>query len=141
MITVRKLSIPRSLNFSPCRKLFKSANPSNRSSTLQDYLYKIQPIRHEMLTEGPTEEEKRLVTEHFSFLQGLEEKGVLVLAGRTTNTDNSSFGIVVFRANSDEEAQGIVRADPAVKNMLFRAELYPYRIALLNEENARQTHQ
>ena len=26
--------------------------------------------------------------------------------------------------------------DPAVKNMVFRAELYPYRISLLKEENA-----
>jgi uncharacterized protein len=90
-----------------------------------------------MLKTGATEDEKRIVGEHFSYLQDLMVKGVLVMAGRTLNTDNSSFGIVVFKANSDEEARGIMQEDPAVKNMVFRAELYPYRISLLNEENAR----
>jgi len=79
---------------------------------------------------------KRIVGEHFSYLQELIGKGVLVMAGRTLNIDNSSFGIVVFRASSDEEARGIMLEDPAVKNMVFRAELYPYRISLLKEENA-----
>ena len=89
-----------------------------------------------MLKTGATEEEKRIVGEHFSYLQELIGKGVLVMAGRTLNTDNSSFGIVVFRASSDEEAHGIMLEDPAVKNLVFRAELYPYRISLLKEENA-----
>ena len=89
-----------------------------------------------MLKTGATEDEKRIVGEHFSYPQDLIEKSVLVMAGRTLNTDNSSFGIVVFRASSDEEAHGIMLEDPAVNNMVFRAELYPYRIALLKEENA-----
>ena len=89
-----------------------------------------------MLTAGPTENEKRIVSDHFSYLEELKEKGALVMAGRTLNTDNSSFGIVVFRANSDEEARMMMKADPAVQNMVFRAELYPYRIALLDEQNA-----
>jgi len=106
------------------------------SSLLQEYLYKIQPIRDGVLKTGATEDEKRIVGEHFSYLQELIGKGVLVMAGRTLNIDNSSFGIVVFRASSDEEARGIMLEDPAVKNMVFRAELYPYRISLLKEENA-----
>jgi len=106
-------------------------------SLLQEYLYKIQPIRDGMLKTGATEEEKRIVGEHFSYLQELIGKGgVLVVAGRTLNTDNSSFGIDAFRASSDDEARGIMLEDPAVKNMVFRAELYPYRISLLKEENA-----
>ena len=104
---------------------------------MQDYLYRIQPIRDGMLKTGATEDEKTIVGQHFSYLQELIGKGVLVMAGRTLNTDNSSFGIVVFRASSDEEARGIMLEDPAVKNKVFRAELYPYRIALLKEENAR----
>jgi len=89
-----------------------------------------------MLKTGATQEEKRIVGEHFSYIQELVGKGVLVIAGRTLNTDNSSFGIVVFRASSDEEARGIMLEDPAVKNRVFRVELYPYHISLLKEENA-----
>jgi len=94
------------------------------------YLYKIQPTRPEMLTEGPTAEEQRAVSEHFQYLKGLTEAGVVLLAGRTLNTDSTSFGIVIFRASSDEEARGIMNADPAVRQGVMRAELYPYSIAL-----------
>ena len=62
------------------------------SSLLQEYLYKIQPIRDGMLKTGATEEEKRIVGEHFSYLQELIGKGVLVMAGRTLNIETVALG-------------------------------------------------
>ena len=103
---------------------------------MQQYLYKIQPVRPEMLTEGPTETESQIVSDHFSYLKDLMERGVVILAGRTQNNDYSSFGIIIFKAESEEQAREVVRNDPAVKNNVMRAELYPYRIALLKAENA-----
>ncbi len=102
---------------------------------MQQYLYKIQPVRPEMLSEGPTEEESKITEEHFDYLKQLMEKGIFILAGRTLNTDQSSFGIGIFKAMSVEAARQIVQNDPAVKNKVMRAELYPYRIALLKAEN------
>ncbi len=90
-----------------------------------------------MLSEGPTE--TKVVAEHFSYLQDLMEKGILILAGRTQNNDYSSFGITIFNAESEEHARRIVHDDPVVKNRVMRAELFPYRIALMKPENARQT--
>ena len=55
----------------------------------------------------------------------------MVLAGRTLNTDERSFGIVIFRADSEEAARRVMEQDPAVRNRVMRAELYPYRIALM----------
>ncbi len=103
---------------------------------MQQYLYKIQPARPEMLTEGPTEAESQIVSDHFFYLKDLVERGVVILAGRTQNNDYSSFGIIIFKAESEDQAREIVRNDPAVKNNVMRAELYPYRIALLKTENA-----
>ena len=103
---------------------------------MQQYLYKIQPVRPEMLTEGPTETESQIVSDHFSYLKDLMERGAVILAGRTQNNDYSSFGIIIFKAESEDQAREIVRNDPAVKNNVMRAELYPYRIALLKAENA-----
>ena len=91
---------------------------------MQQYLYKIQPVRPEMLSEGPTETESQIVSDHFSYLKDLMEKGIVVLAGRTQNTDYSSFGIIIFKAESEARAKEIVRNDPAVKNNVMRAELY-----------------
>jgi uncharacterized protein YciI len=108
---------------------------------MQQYLYKIQPVRPEMLSEGPTETESQIVSDHFSYLKDLMEKGIVVLAGRTQNIDYSSFGIIIFRAESEDQAQEIVRDDPAVRNNVMRAELYPYRIALLKAENANNSNE
>jgi uncharacterized protein YciI len=101
------------------------------------YLYRIQPTRAAMLSEGATEYESAKTSEHFSYLKELVEQGVVILAGRTLNTDPSSFGIVVFNADSDAAAQAIVDADPAVVGGVMRAALFPYRVALLEGANVR----
>jgi uncharacterized protein YciI len=100
------------------------------SETTQ-FLYKIQPTRPEMLTEGPTPEEAEIVSQHFDHLQKLTEQGVVLLAGRTLNTDSTSFGIIIFNADTEEAAREVVNDDPAVKRGVMRAELFPYRVALM----------
>jgi uncharacterized protein len=100
-------------------------------SDVTHYLYKIQPSRIEMLTHGPTPEEAEIVVQHFTYLKQLTEQGVVVLAGRTLNTDEKSFGIVIMRADSEEAARNVMLNDPAVKHQVMHAELYPYRIVLM----------
>lgn len=97
------------------------------------YLYRIQPVRPAMLSEGPTAEEERIVGEHFDYLQRLTDGGVVFLAGRTMTTDQGSFGIIIFRAESEAAAQQIVQSDPAIQHRVMRAELFPFRIALLGQ--------
>ena len=97
------------------------------------YLYKIQPTRAGFLIES-TPEENRIVSEHFDYLKNLSNRGVVLLAGRTLNTDRSSFGIVVFVAENDTEARNILENDPAVRAGVFRAKLFPYRVALVSKE-------
>jgi uncharacterized protein len=104
---------------------------------MEQFLYRIQPVRNEMLTRGATETEARIVSEHFNYLKQLVDDGVVILAGRTQSTDYSSFGIVLFKAETIEAARAIMLNDPAVKNGVFRAELYPYKAALFSPNNAR----
>lgn len=100
-------------------------------SDRQQYLYRIQPARPEMLSAGPDDREVGIIGEHFAYLQGLVGDGVVILAGRTLTTDTKSFGIVIFQAGSMEEAESIMHGDPAVRHGVMLAELYPYRIALM----------
>ena len=86
-----------------------------------------------MLTHGPTEEEQVTLTEHLSYLEGLARRGTVELAGRTQTSDPSTFGIVVFRAADEGEADSIMRGDPAVRDGVMRAELFPYRVAVRGE--------
>ena len=97
---------------------------------MPQYLYRIQPVRVTMLADGPTERESRLVREHFEYLEVLVASGTVLMAGRTTNADERTFGIVVFLADSETHAREIMQSDPAVKHGVMRAELFPYRIAL-----------
>ena len=99
------------------------------------FLYTIQPTRLEMLTEGSTEEEVAIISRHAAYLQDLTERGVAVLVGRTTNTDESTFGIIVFQATSEEEARSIIENDPAVIGGVMKAVLYPFRIVFTNLES------
>lgn len=101
------------------------------------YIYRIQPVRPEMLSEGPTAEETRIAGEHFEYLQRLKEEGWLILAGRTLNSDYSAFGIAIFEARDDAHMRAITALDPGVAQKLFRAEWHPYRIALLAPENCK----
>ena len=95
------------------------------------YLIVIQPTRPAMLAEGPTPREERIVSEHFAYLQALTESGIVLHAGRTLTTDERSLGIIIVEAASPSDARQVVENDPAVRESVFRAELYPYRIALV----------
>lgn len=105
-------------------------------SATPEWLYRIQPTRPAMLAEGPTEPERATVAAHFAYLEGLTAAGVVILAGRTLTTGPESFGIVVFRAESEPAAQAIMAADPAVQAGVMHATLFPYRVALLAPANA-----
>lgn len=105
---------------------------------MAQYLYRIQPTRVDMLSSGPTPEEQAIVGQHFAYLQRLMAEGVVILAGRTLNTDETSFGIAIFNAESDEAAQQLVENDPAVQQGVMQAMLFPYRVALIAEGNVEE---
>lgn len=79
------------------------------------FLYRIEPTRMAMLTEGPTPREAAIVAEHVAYLERLVAADVVLMAGRTLVNDARSFGIVVFAAASDHQAVRIMKCDPAVR--------------------------
>ncbi len=96
------------------------------------YLYRIQPTREGFLIES-TPEEDAIVSNHFAYLKELTTQGVVLLAGRTLTTDASSHGLVILIADSEDEARAIMEKDPAVMASVFRAELFPFGVALAGE--------
>jgi len=89
-----------------------------------------------MLTDGSTPEENAIVARHFAYLSDLTEKGVMILMGRTQNNDESTFGICIFEAEDESAARRIMEADPAIVGGVMRAELYPYKIALMRRQSS-----
>lgn len=99
---------------------------------MPEFLYRIRPTRPAMLSEGPTPEEAQATQEHFGYLKRGIEAGFVLMAGRTLSQQDA-FGIVVFRADNEEDAKKIMDADPAVEANVMQAELFPFRLALLND--------
>jgi uncharacterized protein len=97
------------------------------------FLYRLTPVRSEMVTVEATPEEQVIVGEHFAHLEALTGQGVVLLVGRTQDNSPRTFGIVIFQAGSEEQAQALMNSDPAVRQGIMRAELFPFRIALAGE--------
>ena len=83
-----------------------------------------------MLISGPTDAEKAAISAHFEHLEAQAEKGVVLLAGRTMGTAERTFGIVIFAAESQAEAEEFARKDPAIALGVMNYELFHYRVAV-----------
>ncbi|HQU50150.1 MAG TPA: YciI family protein [Casimicrobiaceae bacterium] len=101
---------------------------------MAQFLYRLHPVRSGMLTEGPTEREADVIGAHFEYLSRLTEQGIVLMAGRTLTTDEATFGIVVFVARTEPEAEAIMNGDPAVRHGVMRAPWFPFRAAPRNRD-------
>jgi uncharacterized protein YciI len=95
----------------------------------RQFIYFLRPRRLEMLTEGPSAEEISVQTHHAKYLEGLAARGVVLLAGRTSNNDETTVGIVIVNAADDAAARQIMNSDPFVSGSLMNATLLPFRVA------------
>ena len=95
---------------------------------MQEFLYRLQLVRGDMLRTGPTDSEQAVVTEHFKYLQDLTAQGIVILVGRTLNSDENAMGLAIFRAESEDAARRTMNGDRAVKKDVMTATLYPFRV-------------
>jgi uncharacterized protein YciI len=92
------------------------------------WLVVLRPVREEMPFE-PTEEEVRIVSEHYEYLKQLHAEGRLVLAGPSA-VPGDTFGLGIFEQDDRADIEAIVAADPAVTGGIMTAEIRPYRISV-----------
>ena len=109
---------------------FKRCKNGNKK---KQFVYVLKLIPFLLDEKNWTEKEEAIVGRHFARLQGLLEEGKLILAGKTDGLDEKTFGIVIFEADSEEEAIFIMKNDPAVAEGIMKAELFPYRVALIKD--------
>ncbi len=101
----------------------------------QQYIYVLKLIPELLEKNNWTEKENEIVEKHFKVLKKLKKDGRLILAGRTLNMDENCFGIVILSVDKEDEAKLLMENDPAVKEGIMTAQLYPYKVALISEEN------
>lgn len=94
---------------------------------MSQWLCVIRPPRATFMDDSTPEEEK-VMRDHFAYLKGLLDAGTLILAGPSLDPP---FGIIVFEAESEDEARRLIAADPSVAAGVQTPELHPFRASLL----------
>jgi uncharacterized protein YciI len=77
-----------------------------------------------------SDKDKAATSRHFQRLKKAAEDGKVILAGRTTEGLDKTFGLVVFEADNEAAAKAFMEADPAVAAGVMTATLHPYAVAL-----------
>src|SRR2546429_3045792 len=77
-----------------------------------------------------TDEDRKVLQRHFVRFQEAIKAGKLILAGRTSESGDKTFGIAIFEAKDEAAARKFMEEDPAVAVGLMTAELHPFTVAL-----------
>ncbi len=77
-----------------------------------------------------TKEDKTVLERHFARFQEAAKSGQLILAGRTSEPGDKTFGVAIFEASDEATARKFMQADPAIAGGLMTAELHPFAVAL-----------
>jgi uncharacterized protein YciI len=77
-----------------------------------------------------TAQDKDVLHRHFVRFQDAIKTGQLILAGRTSEPGDKTFGIAIFQAKDEAAARKFMEEDPAVAGGLMTAELHPFSVAL-----------
>lgn len=93
------------------------------------YVLKLVPRLHD--DKAWTKDDERAVGDHFKRLKQLTAERTVILAGRTLEPGDQTFGLVVFEAADEAAARALMEADPAVSSGVMTATLHPYAVALL----------
>jgi uncharacterized protein len=92
------------------------------------YMLKLTPRLHEK--SAWTKDDIAAGQKHFAYLKAATEKGQVMFAGRTNESEDKTFGIVVFEAVDESSARDFMNGDEAVKSGIMTAELHPFMVAL-----------
>ena len=99
----------------------------------KQFVYILKCVPRLTYAEDWTDKDNAIVYEHFQNLQRLLKEDKLILAGKTDNQNEHTFGIVIIETESEEEAREIMNNDPAVAKKIMTAELSPYQVALIRK--------
>lgn len=77
-----------------------------------------------------TAEDKAAVDRHLANFKAAVQSGQLILAGRTRESGDKTFGIAIFEAADEAAAQKFMEADPAIAAGVMTAELHPFAVVL-----------
>lgn len=105
-----------------------AADPASKKPSQFIYVLRLVPRLYD--DKAWTKEDAMALDRHFARFQHSIETGELILAGRTREPGDKTFGIAIFQAADEAAARQFMESDPAVVAGLMTAELHPFALAL-----------
>ena len=98
----------------------------------RQYMYVMQAVDPTKAAsrENWTADDHETFNLHWKRLAELTKAGVVLLAGRAQDSDGRGPAIVIFEADSEEEAKRVFEEEPFLTRGFARATLHPFSIAL-----------
>jgi uncharacterized protein YciI len=94
------------------------------------FLYVLRLVPRLREDKAWTDADHAAIGRHVAYLQAAAGRRQVILAGRTAEPLDRTFGLVVFEAADETAARRFMERDPAVAEKLMTAELHPYRVAV-----------
>jgi uncharacterized protein len=101
-----------------------------KTSKPKQFIYVLRLVPRLQADSAWTKEDNAALERHFTRFQDAAKSGQLILAGRTSESGDKTFGIAIFEAPDEDAARKFMQEDPAVAGGLMTAELHPFAVAL-----------
>jgi uncharacterized protein len=101
-----------------------------KATKAKQFIYVLRLVPRLYADSAWTKDDNAVLERHFARFQQATKAGQLILAGRTSEPGNKTFGIAIFEAPDEDAARKFMQEDPAVAGGLMTAELHPFSVAL-----------
>ena len=108
----------------------ESSKPTPEPGNPKEFIYVLRLVPRLYDDKNWTKEDNTVLERHFARFEEATKSGHLILAGRTKEPGDKTFGIAIFRASDEAAARKFMENDPAVVANLMTAELHPFSVAL-----------
>jgi uncharacterized protein YciI len=102
----------------------------SQSEKPKQFIYVLHLVPRLYADASWSDEDKKALQRHFVRFQEAVKAGKLILAGRTSESGDKTFGIAIFEAKDEAAARKFMEEDPAFAGGLMTAELHPFTVAL-----------
>lgn len=106
------------------------SKPAPEPGKQKEFIYVLRLVPRLYDDKKWTKDDNAAVERHFIRLQEATKSGQLILAGRTNEPGDKTFGIAIFKAFDEAAARKFMESDPAVVAKVMTAELHPFAVAL-----------
>ena len=126
-ISSLRLLIPLVCILSSAHSVTAQVSPTGKP---KQFIYVLRLVPRLYSDGNWTAEDKAAVDRHFVRFKEAIKTGRLILAGRTSEPGEKTFGIAIFEAPDEAAAREFMENDPAVVAGVMTAELHPFTVVL-----------